>query len=1304
MKKNLLLLFMSVVVTVTAQSPQGFSYQAALRSPDGTALSNHSATLRISLTNQSEETVYYAEIHSSTTNEQGIVSLYIGQGEPVSGDIGEIPWGTAQIYLKVELQTTGGSFLDMGTSQLMSVPYAMFAADGNQGPQGEQGPAGTQGIPGETGPAGANGISVQWLGTLDQEPANPSLNQAYYNSTEKKSYVYDGSAWQIMTQDGADAISAVTGTGTAGKIAVWSGAQQLTNLESFNIDPNVAVISNPTAGDEDPIFEVKNKLGQVVFGVYQSGVRIYVDDSNTKAEKGGFAVGGLSTGKEEGNLYFRVTPDSVRVLLREPLAKTEKGGFAVGGLSTGKEVGHDLFFINSDSARIYINTDPEKAEKGGFAVGGLSSGKNTGSNLLSVAMDSTTFATADPTKRVVIKTPTATNPLLNIDGSLKMGADNSSASGSISYDGEKFLTFEQVPGKRESTIKQFVVTGTPEVSTDSVFNITRSEVTVAGRVLVDGGSEVSARGVCFGTASSPTLANGSNVSGSGTGPFVSTLTGLMGATTYYLRAYATNSQFTSYGAEIEVTTANPVPPTISTGYVSSITTNSAVCGGDIPDDGSAFITQRGVCWNTEGNPTIDHDFTTNGTGSGTFTSTITGLEGNVTYFVRAYAMNSVGVVYGGERSFATTNLPVLSTNPITSVTGTTAVSGGNIFAGGELEILQRGVCWNNTGNPTVDDQKTQNGQGSGSFVSNITGLSLGTTFFVRAYATNATGTAYGNEYYFTTMNVPTLSTNAMSMVSGSSANCGGNITFSGGSVVTARGLCWNLTGYPTVNDAILELGEGSGTFEGSLTGLEIGTNYYVRAYAINSIGIGYGNERMFTTQNFAVVVTSEVTDITYTTAKGGGNVTSDGGANITQRGVCWNTTGTPTLDHSFTTDNQGTGEFVSTLTGLSANNVYYVRAYVINDIGTTYGQEVSFSTPTIPPPPPGLPVVGTLAITTQSDGYHTGGYVLSEGGSAVTQRGVCWSTEQNPTTAGNFTGEGSGVGLFNSVIENLAGCGEMYYVRAYAVNSTGTGYGNQLSVSSGLLPLVEITAPITDITKVSAMSGGTIASDGGCDIVERGICWSRFPNPTTNNFKTTVPGDVGSFTTELTGLFPNDTYYVRAYAINNSGTSYGPEISFTTEAGTSGLSIGQFYAGGYIFYLDETGDHGMVCMTEDLGYASWGCTGMSIPGTESGVGKGATNTAIILAHCTSPGIAAQICFDLEHNGYADWFLPSIGELELVNAHLFHGGIGNITYRWWSSTNSIPDFALAYNFDYQRIDQLPKAGASSEYVVRAVRNF
>jgi hypothetical protein len=162
--------------------------------------------------------------------------------------------------------------------------------------------------------------------------------------------------------------------GTPTKLQSVPYAYYAENVKEINSQPN--------ALDDDPIFEVKNKSGQVVFGVYQGGVRVYVADTQIKGSKGGFAVGGLTNqakaGQEE---YFRITPDSARVWVKEvPTVKGAKGGFAVGGLSSIAKtvISHDLMLIAPDSARIWVK-DVAKGAKGGFAVGGLS-GKGTGSS------------------------------------------------------------------------------------------------------------------------------------------------------------------------------------------------------------------------------------------------------------------------------------------------------------------------------------------------------------------------------------------------------------------------------------------------------------------------------------------------------------------------------------------------------------------------------------------------------------------------------------------------------------------------------------------------------------------------------------------------------------------------------------------------------------------------------------------------------------------------------------------------------------------------------------------------------------
>jgi len=293
---------------------------------------------------------------------------------------------------------------------------------GVQGPQGEQGPVGQQGLQGLQGLTGANGISLVWKGESPTHIASPSTNWAYYNTTDKKSYVYDGDSWEIITQDGAQGPTGpmvsgidgqtlrnngttweasnllfsdntnsrigvntnspsatlhingttrfnglvydnnnltgsdgnvltktssgvvwqapagnISGTGSTGKMALWSGASTLTSLPNVTFTNSLEIQGSAPITIDDPIFEVKNSAGQVIFGVYQEGVRINIADGLiSKGARGGFAVGGLTTQNKVGSAeYLRITPDSARIYVKEvPATKGARGGFAVGGLTT----------------------------------------------------------------------------------------------------------------------------------------------------------------------------------------------------------------------------------------------------------------------------------------------------------------------------------------------------------------------------------------------------------------------------------------------------------------------------------------------------------------------------------------------------------------------------------------------------------------------------------------------------------------------------------------------------------------------------------------------------------------------------------------------------------------------------------------------------------------------------------------------------------------------------------------------------------------------------------------------------------
>ncbi len=494
----------------------------------------------------------------------------------------------------------------------------------------------------------------------------------------------------------------------------------------------------------------------------------------------------------------------------------------------------------------------------------------------------------------------------------------------------------------------------PTLTTSSISSITSTSINGGGNISADGGAAVSARGLVYGTTSNPTLSNTVLTIGSGSGSFSGALAGLTPNTTYYVRAYATNSAGTNYGNEISFQTLPVAVPTLITTDASGITQTMVTTGGTISNDGGATITERGIVYGTSTNPTTTNTKVTSGSGTGSFSVNVTALTPNTTYYIRSYAINSAGTGYGNNITFQTTvpSVPSLTTRELLNITNTTATGGGSITNDGGSSITAKGICWGTSPNPTTLDSKTTDGTGTTTFTSFITGLSASVTYYVRAYATNSTGTGYGNQQTFTTSStsntLPVVTSTSVTGLTTIQAIFNAEVNNQGGGTVTERGAVWNTSGNPTVNSNRIPSGSGTGIYTTTITGLSGGSNYYVRAYALNSFGISYGLEIPFSTLQGLPTVSIGSISVQTTSAVVEGHVTDVGGQSLIERGVVWNTTGTPTIIDNKIINGNSLGIYSTQISGLILGTTYFIRTYATNASGTAYS-DIRTITTALPP-------------------------------------------------------------------------------------------------------------------------------------------------------------------------------------------------------------------------------------------------------------------------------------------------------------------------------------------------------------------
>lgn len=709
---------------------------------------------------------------------------------------------------------------------------------------------------------------------------------------------------------------------------------------------------------------------------------------------------------------------------------------------------------------------------------------------------------------------------------------------------------------------QLVSTSVPSLTTNPITLITNTTAQTGGTYISVGNISIQERGIVYSTSNQLPTVDDTKVTtpSPNNSNFIQNLTGLTPNTTYYVRAFARNNPSVfSYG---NVQTFQTLPnESVAFGVPTSVANSSTQITSSVlitSTGNGGVITERGFFISTSPNPETDIlNKRVAVLGQATNMSlVITLLTPNTLYYIKGFATTQFGTFYSNQFTVTT----VRSSLVMDEVSEIEATKAKFKYTIGPLTnvFTSSGVLVSTNPSPTRANsqfffQSTYVGQGQGTIVGQD--LLPNTTYYVRGIIPTTVGDLFStNILQFSTTNISGLSTVTNL---GSPTKTKNSITVRsevlsiGSTPVFSRGICYSTAPNPTINNSVIVSGQGIGQYTIIINNLAPGTIYYIRSFSTNKSGTSYSEEINVTTNgDLPTVTTSNINSISLTTANGGGNVINSGGSVVTSRGIIWSTSRNPTVNlPTKTVDGSGLGVYTSAITGLIQNTTYYVKSYAISDNGIGYGEEVQFTTLPTPSTPN---VITNIVINITPTSAVSGGNVTYDGGSDIISKGICWSTSPNPTiNLPTKTIDGSGIGPFESQITGLT-LGLTYYVRAYATNSLGTNYGIQYTFTTSLGTPVVITSPMVGVTSTSASGGGNVTSIGNAPVTQRGICWSTTPNPTIQNNITINGSGSGVFSSNILGLTNSTTYYVRAYAINEVGVSYGSQISFTTTSQSGG--------------------------------------------------------------------------------------------------------------------------------------------------------
>jgi len=925
--KKILFTFFTLILTLTAvfaQAPQKFSYQAVVRNANNQLMVNTNVGVRVSVMQGSIfGASEYVETHNVLTNANGLLTLEVGDGTALQGSMSDINWGNGPYFLKTEMDPNGGTNYSItSTQQLLSVPYALYAAEAGNVPDFSVTTDIVEGVGTYVTITDASGPHTFLVPTSSSSGGTLVQQQADWAETDTSEVSYirnkPNLAPVATSGDYHDLVNVPTTPNLDSLLNTFNQALASLTQRVDSLQGGAPIPPDTTAPinfhcESSTLTDVDHNIYNTVLIGNQCWMRENLRCTHY-ADGSPIQLGGITSNAVAYRYYPNHSSTNV---------------VTYGYLYNWSALTHEIPVSNENTVGIRgvcpagwrIPTETEWNQLVSY-MGSQSEYILSGnSSYIAKALCSTSYWNTNGYNNAPGNNLSSNNasgfsavPAGRYSGNYDdfgnyayfwTATENSSLSAkcfviSTSSASTYFSSYEKSYGMSVRCVLGDTMTiAIPSVTTDAASNIRISAATSGGNVNATGGANVTAKGVCWSTSPNPTIDDSFTVDGSGTGTFTSELSDLTQGTTYYMRAYATNYAGTSYGEEVSFTTL-----AVPAGDAQPCPNNATVT--DI--DGNVYNTVQigDQCWMRE-NLRATH-----------------------------YADSSV-IPLGATSSYSETSPCRYNPNN----------SAGNVATYGYL------YNWA----AVMHNESPSNENPSG-----VQGV-CPTGWHVPSE------TEWGQLMNYLSAHEQYI--------------CGNNTSYTAKALASTEGWDNNTSSYapgnnPSVNNATgfsaMPAGYYSGSFSyfgtyayfWSTSEYRYNSNYYYAKY----VQISYSNANPYWSGNnytgksqaysvrcvlgastpvtAPIVTTDAPTSILLWTAKAGGNVESTGGGNVTAKGVCWSTSQNPTVADFHTVDGEGTGTFTSELTGLTAGTVYYVRAYATNYVGTGYGEEVSFSTLAVP--------------------------------------------------------------------------------------------------------------------------------------------------------------------------------------------------------------------------------------------------------------------------------------------------------------------------------------------------------------------